>query len=71
MRDLFYKEIRMNQALLAATAATVAVVVLTAAATTYTIGKRYEAICKDSAVFMLYHRLYRCEPVQIEERRRA
>ena len=69
MKGLFYKEIRMNQALLAATAATVAVVVLTAAATTYTIGKRYEAICKDSAVFLLHHRLYRCEPVRVEERR--
>lgn len=71
MKGLYYKETRMELKLLAATAATVAVVVLTAAATTYTIGKRYEAICKDSAVFLLHHRLYRCEPVQVEESQRA
>lgn len=69
MKDLFYKEIRMSYDLLAAAAAAVAVVVLTAAASIYTLGKRYEAICKDSAVFLLNDRLYRCEPVQIEERR--
>ena len=71
MKDLFYKEIRMNDDLLAAAAAAVAVVVLTAAASIYTLGKRYEAICKDSAVFMMRDRLYRCEPAQIEERHRA
>ena len=71
MKDLFYKEIRMNDDLLAAAAAAVALAVLTAAATIYTVGKRYEAICKDSAVFMVNDRLYRCEPVQIEERQRA
>ena len=69
MRDLFYKEIRMNHVLLAATAAGIAVAVLAASASIYTLGKRYEAICKDSAVFMLRDRLYRCEPVRVEERR--
>ena len=69
MKDLFYKEIRMNDDLLAAAAAAVALAVLTAAATIYTVGKRYEAICKDSAVFLLNDRLYRCEPVRVEERR--
>ena len=69
MKDLFYKETRMNFNLLAATAAGVAVVVLTASASIYIVGKRYEAICKDSAVFLLNDRLYRCEPVRVEERR--
>ena len=71
MKDLFYKETRMNYGFLAAAAAVVAVVVLTASASVYIVGKRYEAICKDSAVFMLRDRLYRCEPVRVEERTRA
>ena len=68
MRGMFHKEIRMNYNLLAAAAAGVAVVVLTASASIYSIGKRYEGICKDSAVFMMNDRLYRCEPVRVEER---
>ena len=57
----------MGHKILASVAA-VAVVVLTASASIYSIGKRYEAICKDSAVFLLNDRLYRCEPVRVEER---
>lgn len=67
MKALYYKDNKMGHKILASVAA-VAVVVLTAAATIYTIGKRYEAICKDSAVFLLNDRLYRCEPVRVEER---
>ena len=66
MKTLYYKDNKVGHKILASVAA-VAVVVLTASATIYTIGKRYEAICKDSAVFLLNDRLYRCEPVQVEE----
>jgi hypothetical protein len=69
MKDLFYKEVRMNYGFLAA--AGVAVAVLGASASTYTLGKHHEAICKDSAVFVMNDRLYRCEPVRVEESQRA
>ena len=68
MKTLYYKDNKVGHKILASVAAG-AVVVLTASATIYTIGKRYEAICKDSAVFLLNDRLYRCEPVRVEERR--
>ena len=68
MKDLFYKEIRMNYDLLAAGTSAVALAVLSAAASIYTLGKRCEAVCKDSAVSLLNARLYRCEPVRVEER---
>lgn len=67
MKDLFYKDNKVGHKILVAIAAIPFVVVIVAA-TIYTIGKRYEAICKDSAVFLLNDRLYRCEPVQVEER---
>ena len=54
-----------------ASVAAVAVVVLTASASVYIVGKRYEAICKDSAAFLMNDRLYRCEPVRVEERTSA
>ena len=68
MKTLYYKDNKVGHKILVVIAA-VAVVVLTASATIYTLGKRYEAICKDSAVFLLNDRLYRCEPVRVEERR--
>ena len=67
MKTLYYKDNKVGHKILVVIAA-VAVVVLTASATIYTLGKRYEAICKDSAVFLLNDRLYRCEPVRVEER---
>ena len=70
MRDLFYKDNKVGHKILVVIAA-VAVVVLTASASIYIVGKRYEAICKDSAVFLLNDRLYRCEPVRVEESQRA
>ena len=70
MKTLYYKDNKVGRKILASVAA-VAVVVLTASASIYIVGKRYEAICKDSAVFLLNDRLYRCEPVRVEERTRA
>ena len=70
MKTLYYKDNKVGHKILVVIAA-VAVVVLTAGASIYTLGKRYEAICKDSAVFLLNDRLYRCEPVRIEESQRA
>ena len=70
MKTLYYKDNKVGHKILASVAA-VAVVVLTASASIYIVGKRYEAICKDSAVFMLNGRLYRCEPARIEESQRA
>ena len=70
MKTLYYKDNKVGHKILAA-AAGVAVVVLAASASIYIVGKRYEAICKDSAVFLLNDRLYRCEPVRIEESQRA
>ena len=70
MKTLYYKDNKVGHKILASVA-TVAVVVLTASASIYIVGKRYEAICKDSAVFLLNDRLYRCEPVRIEESQRA
>ena len=70
MKTLYYKDNKVGHKILASVAA-VAVVVLTASASIYIVGKRYEAICKDSAVFLLYQRLYRCEPVRVEESQRA
>ena len=70
MKTLYYKDNKVGHKILASVAA-VAVVVLTASASIYIVGKRYEAICKDSAVFLLNDRLYRCEPVRIEESQRA
>lgn len=70
MRDLYYKDNKVGHKILVVIAA-VAVVVLTASASIYIVGKRYEAICKDSAVFLLNDRLYRCEPVRVEESQRA
>lgn len=67
MKNLYYKDNKVGHKILAVIAA-VAVVVLTASASIYIVGKRYEAICKDSAVFLLNDRLYRCEPVRVEER---
>ena len=67
MKTLYYKDNKVGRKILASVAA-VAVVVLTASASIHSIGKRYEAICKDSAVFLLNDRLYRCEPVRVEER---
>ena len=70
MKTLYYKDNKVGHKILASVAA-VAVVVLTASASIYIVGKRYEAICKDSAVFLLNDRLYRCEPVRVEESQRA
>ena len=70
MKTLYYKDNKVGLKILASVAA-VAVVVLTASASIYIVGKRYEAICKDSAVFLLNDRLYRCEPVRVEESQRA
>ena len=70
MKTLYYKDNKVGRKILASVAA-VAVVVLTASASIYIVGKRYEAICKDSAVFLLNDRLYRCEPVRVEERTSA
>ena len=70
MKTLYYKDNKVGHKILASVAA-VALVVTIVAAAIYTIGKRYEAICKDSAVFLLNDRLYRCEPVRIEESQRA
>ena len=70
MKTLYYKDNKVGHKILASVAA-VAVVVLTASASIYIVGKRYEAICKDSAVFLLNDRLYRCEPVRVEERTSA
>ena len=70
MKTLYYKDNKVGHKILVVIAA-VALVVTIVAAAIYTIGKRYEAICKDSAVFLLNDRLYRCEPVRIEESQRA
>ena len=70
MKTLYYKDNKVGHKILAVIAA-VALVVTIVAAAIYTIGKRYEAICKDSAVFLLNDRLYRCEPVRVEESQRA
>ena len=70
MKTLYYKDNKVGHKILAVIAA-VAVVVLTASASIYIVGKRYEAICKDSAVFLLNDRLYRCEPVRVEESQHA
>lgn len=43
--------------------------VATITLTTYTLSTRYQAICKDSAVFVLFERLYRCEPMRLLEGR--
>ena len=70
MKTLYYKDNKVGHKILVVIAA-VPWVVTIVAASIYTLGKRYEAICKDSAVFLLNDRLYRCEPVRVEESQRA
>ena len=70
MKTLYYKDNKVGHKILVVIAA-VPLVVTIVAASIYTLGKRNEAICKDSAVFLLNDRLYRCEPVRVEERTSA